>query len=230
MTAAPGMLRRMYDIVALFVLINTLAFGGLAAYLVGSGTVDVAKLRRVAAVLRGDGEESTTAEKEVGPQVTSNTSATAASPEVDNADLEDQGDVEVLHREAERIKVELGQRLALNNSILLKVRTEREAFKAERAAAHLEDQNEAALRRDVGFEKQVDIIESLVPKIAVRHLLGLSDPNEAAKILMAIETEKARKIVEAAKRGDDLSKMQLILQRMREAAPNRSAELDANGR
>jgi hypothetical protein len=36
---------------------------------------------------------------------------------------------------------------------------------------------------------------------------------------MAIEPDRARKIVEAAKRGPELAQMQTILQRLRDAAP-----------
>ena len=34
-------------------------------------------------------------------------------------------------------------------------------------------------------------------------------------MLMSLETDKAKKIVEAAKRGDDLAQMRIILKRMR---------------
>ncbi len=225
MMHSPGILKRTYDIVALFALANVLALGGLAVYLVGSGAVSGEELREIAVVLRGGAKDLATG-GEAKPEPLARTPEATASVEVDNAGTDAQMEVEILRREAERIKVELDQRLALNNSILLKVRTEREAFKAERQAAQREDQAEVALRRDVGFEKQVAIIESLAPKIAVQHLLGMSDPDEAAKILMAIETGKARKIVEGARRGDELTRMQVILQRVRDAAPNRSAELD----
>lgn len=225
----PGALRRTYDIVALFALLNVLGFGGLAAYLVGSGALEKDKVRQIASVIRGDVEESQTDGEAAVPESTSPVPVPESPLQVDNAGLQAQMDVEILHREAERIKVELDQRLAVNNSILLKVRTEREAFKGERDAAKREAQAEAAIRRDVGFEKQVAIIESLKPTIAVQHLLGISNPDEAAKILMAIDTNKARKIVEAARRGDELIRMQVVMQRIRDVAPNRSARLDKNG-
>ena len=125
-------------------------------------------------------------------------------------------DIEILQREAERVKVELDQRLVLSNSILLKVKTEREEFKAEREAAVRRDEQTRNLVRDEGFEKQIAIFEALSPKVAVQHLISMNNPEEAAKVLTALDADRARKIVEAAKRGSEMSQMQAILQRIRE--------------
>ena len=213
--AEGGIVKRAYDAVALFALLNIVAVGGFVAYLTTSGIVDGEKLREMIGLLRADGDEDQDAEGEEGATADTAATVVAARKDVNNADQQAQIDVEILHREAERIKVELEQRLALSNSILLKVRNEREAFKAEREAAADQTAQERAARRDVGFEKQVAIFSSLSPKIAVQHLLGLNDPSEAARMLMSLETDKAKKIVEAAKRGDDLAQMRIILKRMR---------------
>jgi hypothetical protein len=53
----------------------------------------------------------------------------------------------------------------------------------------------------------------------VQHLLAMSDPDEAARILTAIDSDRARKIVEAARRDPELSQMQMILQKVRDAGP-----------
>ncbi len=127
--------------------------------------------------------------------------------------------------EAERIKAELDQRLALNNSIMLRVTAEKESLQRQREEAVKREQAVAAERASEGFQKQIAIYEGLAPKVAVQHLLSLNDPEQAAKILMEMETRKAKKIVEAAKRGDQLARMQAILERVREVAPDRSREL-----
>jgi hypothetical protein len=44
-----------------------------------------------------------------------------------------------------------------------------------------------------------------------------------------MSTGRAKKIVEAAKRGDQMSKMKAILRRIRDVAPDRTGELDPNG-
>jgi len=134
-------------------------------------------------------------------------------------------DVEVLRLEAERIKTELDQRLALNNSIMLRVMTEREAFRRERQAAALREQAAAAARDEAGFRKQIAIYQGLPAKLALQHLLDLNDPDEAARILLELDTPQAKKIVESAKRGEDMVKIEEILRRVRDVAPGQAVEL-----
>ena len=222
----PSIFRRAYDTVALFALLNVLALGGLGAYLVASGAVDAEKARRIGAVLRG----------EDSPQAQARVPEEPVAAETDTTDSESGGDVvarsqmemEILRREGERIKAELDQRLALNNSILLRVMTERERFQQERDETARQQKAALDIRREEGFKKQIAIYESLAPKVAVQHLLAMSEPDEAAKVLLEIQTRKAKKIVEAAKRGDQMEKMKAILKRVREVAPDRSAEIEAN--
>ena len=63
----------------------------------------------------------------------------------------------------------------------------------------------------------------------MEHLLSLGEPDEAAKVLLELTTRKAKKIVEAAKRLDQIAKMKVILRRVREVAPERSSELEGPG-
>lgn len=227
MTGEGGIIKRTYDMVALFVLINVLGVGGLAGYLVSTGMVDGKMLRTMGMVLKGD---------ELVPVDEGEKEATAPGDEVkkphavrrgdiDNAGPQAQMEIELLQRESERVQVELDQRLNLINSILLRVKNEREAFKQERTKAEKADAAETEERRDVGFEKQIAILEAVSAKVAVKHLLGMNDPQGAAQVLMALDTDKAKKIVEAARRGDDLVQMQEILRHLRTAAPARSEKL-----
>ncbi len=226
MTTNPSIFRRAYDAVALFALLNMLALGALAAILVMSGAVNVEKAQRVVAVMRGDEPPPTEA---AVPEQPAKAMTNAGGAETGgDVVAESERDAEILRRESERIKAELDQRLALNNHILLRVMTEREGFQEKREQAKKQQQASYDQRHEEGFKKQIAIYESLAPKIAVEHLLAMSDPDEAAKILLEIQTRKAKKIVEAAKRGDQMKKMKTILQRVREVAPDRSAELESN--
>lgn len=229
MIGGEGILKRTYDTVALFVVVNVVGATVLLAYLISAGVLSGEKVRTIGMVLRGesvvaDPDDKTTGGDEPAPVNVARATALAAT--VDNADPQTQMEIELLQREAERVRVELDQRLELINSILLKVQTERKAFKRERETAAQVEKAEQDKRRDKGFEKQVAIFESLAPKIAVQHLLGMNDPDEAAKILIALETDKAKRIVEAARRGADLAKMRGILRRLRDVAPGRSAALE----
>ncbi|UCE60335.1 MAG: hypothetical protein JSU63_01030 [Phycisphaerales bacterium] len=216
-----SIIRRAYDTVALFALLNVAAVIGILAFLIGTGAIDGEKVSRAAAALRGELPVAEEGAVE-GLQIAED-DPDKALEEGSVAEL--QMDIEIVRREAERIKEELRQRLALNNSILLRVATEREAFKTEREDAARQAQAEHAQRETKGFEKQVAIYESLSPKTAVQHLLGMEDTEEAAEMLLAMKTRKAKKIIEAAKGGDQTAQMMKILQRVREVAPARSAEL-----
>lgn len=230
MNGEGGVVKRTYDMVALFVLLNVLGVGGLAGYLVSTGIIDGETMRTIGMVLRGD-ELVPVAddEAETAAAPDENKKAAAGRPgDIDNADPQAQMEIELLRRESERVQVELDQRLSLINSVLLRVENERKDLKRERAEAAKQDATETEQRRDGGFEKQIAIFDALSPKVAVQHLLGMNNPQEAAKILIALDTDKAKKIVEAARRGDDLTQMQEILHRLRDAAPSRSAELQEN--
>ncbi len=225
MTTHPSIFKRAYDTVALFALLNLLAVGGLGAYLVGSGVVNAEKARRIVSVLRGEDLAQTdtaatqppaeAATKAGGPDTGTGTAAVS------------QMDIEILRRESERIEAELDQRLALNNSILLRVMTERERFQKEQEESAQQQEASRKRRGEDGFKKQLAILEALSPRVAVQHLLAVSDPDDAARILLEIDTRKAKKIVEAAKSGDQMETMKLILRRVREVAPQRSAELES---
>lgn len=223
MMTNPSILRRLYDAVALFALLNLLVLGGVTAYAVSTGIADGEKIRRIAAVVRGE-DQMDQAGPGVEPSEAPSEPAEPASTE--DAIAESQMGLEIMHREADRIKAELDQRLALNNSIMLRVMTEREAFKQELEAAAEHEKAASRERQKEGFDKQVEIYQGLAPKVAVEHLLGLPEPDEAARLLLEMDTRKAKKIVEAAKRPDQMRQMKVILQRLREVAPDRSSELN----
>jgi len=223
MTRPPGIVKRLFDSVALFALINMALLIAFIGYLSATGALTGARLRQIGMVLRGAPLSATRpadAASKPGP------AATAAAQV--KLPAETDTDIEIAFREAERIKTELEQRVALSNSILLKVRTEREAFQKERDAAKQRDEAAAQVQREEGFKKQVAILEALAPKVAIQHLLSIPDPDEAAKVLTSMDTAKAKKIVESAKRGDEMTKMKTILQRVREVAPTRLADLNRN--
>jgi hypothetical protein len=219
MMTNPSIFRRAYDGLALFAMLNLVVVGGLGAYLIGSGVADAEKIRRVAAVLRGEDESDVDAEAPPAP-------AEVVVPETAEVSAAmSQMDLEIMRREAERIKAELDQRLALNNGIMLKVMTEREAFHKEREAEAKRKEIASQEQNREGFAKQIEIYEGLMPKVAVEHLLSLPEADEAARILLEMDTRKAKKIVEAAKRPEHMQQMKVILQRLREVAPDRSSEL-----
>lgn len=218
-----SLLKRTYDYVAMFALLHVVAAVGVGAYLIGSGAVTPEKLRRVVAVLRDD--DPATREPEDQPREPKAVLASAeVGGEIGFAPTSDDG--ELLRLEAQRIKAELDQRLTMNHNIMLRVTTQRDAFMREKQSAQEAARQVAKQRREEGFLKQLAIFEALSPKIAVEHLLNLPSSDEAARFLLEMDTRKARKIVESAKSGAELQRMQTILQRIRDVAPDRSVELE----
>ncbi|MCH8223641.1 MAG: hypothetical protein IH868_09560 [Chloroflexi bacterium] len=212
--SATSLVRKTYDGIALFSVLNVVFVGGLVAYLISSGAVDAEKFRKFVAVIRGaelaetDGANADPAvveETGTPPQGLPFTPATA------------QIDLEVYRREADRIQEELRQRLALSNSILLRTTTERQNFRREREDAAKESEGKKRERQTAGFQKQVAILEGVKPKTAIEHLLSIGDPEEAAAILMGMDDRRAKRIVEAAKTPSQRQKIGAILQKLKDA-------------
>ncbi|MBI4717328.1 MAG: hypothetical protein HY763_05950 [Planctomycetes bacterium] len=220
----PTLFRRVYDAAALLAVLNVAALAAGVGFLAGSGRLGPEQLRQIAAVIRGE-LPTPPAPAQAAPPVPVPAAGTEEPGLSDLPPVGSQTDLEIMRREAARIQEELRQRMALNNSILLKVATAREEFKRERDAAKQQDKVAGEDRQAAGFEKQVEIYEGLAPRLAAQHLLGLSDPDEAARIMVAMDARKAKKIVESAKSGEEMQRMMGILQRVREVAPTRSAKL-----
>lgn len=212
-------LRSLYDAAALLAVLNFVVLGGVVGYFTANGTLDAARVRKAVEALRGNAERSLPVQQADTPK-----HSVAGAP-VRTPFSEEQADL--MQREAERLKTEVDQRVALANSIMLKVKTEREAFRREQDAAAKQQEANRAKQHDEGIQKQLEILTSLGPKTALGHLLALNDPDKAARMLAAMDTDRAKKIVESAKRGDDLARMQVILQRMESATPAGRGELRA---
>lgn len=221
-----SLLKRVYDGMALFALLNMVALVSVGGYLLGTGSVNGEMVRGVVDVLKG-GEV-------VDPDAPSEASDAPAVPVADVVEPEQfamssQVDLEILRREADRYKEELRQRLALNNSILLKVTAEREAFQQEQATVMARGRADRESRQSQGFAKGVEILEAMKPKVAMRHLLADGDLDEAAKILATMETRKAMSIVEAAKSPEDVSLMNRVMQRIRHRESGESSKQGGDG-
>ncbi len=216
-------IRSIYDAVALVAVVNAVVLASVLGFLAANGTLNAETVRKAVQVLRG-GTPETPVSVVQAENVKGSTSPTPAHAVVS------EGEMDLMQREAERLKIEIDQRVALANSIMLKVRTERETFRKEKDAAGKQQEADRSRQHDEGFQKQLQILTSLRSKTALEHILALNDPDKAAQMLAAMDTDRAKKIVESAKRGDDLTKMKLILQRMQDVAPAGGGELRAQAK
>lgn len=222
MTDQPSLVRRVYDGMTMFALLNIVGLVGLLAFLSSSGAINIEKVRQIVGVMRGDGAGSVEADSSDDPAGTGLTEQMKDAAVVSESDA----DVQVMRLEGERIKAELDQRLALNNSILLRVTAAHERFQETRDAAQQQDAKSRQKRRSDGSKKQIAIYEALSPKVAIEHMLGLPDSADAAAIFLQMDTRKAKKIIEAAKRPDEKESMMRILRQVRELEPGTFDKLD----
>jgi len=234
MTGNSSILRRVYDGLSMFALLNLVGLVGLLALLSSSGTINIDKVRRIVGVMRGEEPAGQPVHRLTGPiDGTNKGEASEAAPATEQpvaaARNESDTDVQIIRLEGERIKTELDQRLALNNSILLRVTTERERFQRERDVAEKQQDQALRKRQSDGFRKQIAIYEALSPKVAVEHLLSLPDLDDAAVIFLEMDTRKAKKIIEAAKRPDQKETVMTILRRIREIEPEKFESLSDSG-
>ena len=214
-------MKRVIDILALLAALHFLGLGGLTAYLYAQGMLTPKKLRAMVEIARETDEEDT------GEAATDERGAPDAGGAVADTAVASGGrsnstvDLEITRREKERIEMELAQQLALVNSIMLRVTSERESFKRERAQALAEDEAAAAHRQQEGYQTSVELYNGLAPKNAVRYMLAL-EPTEAARILLRMDQRKATKLIEAAKTPEQFAKMKAILDEVKEVEPTRT--------
>ncbi|MFQ5413625.1 MAG: hypothetical protein ACE5E6_04115 [Phycisphaerae bacterium] len=216
--AGGSVLRRGYDLVALFALLHMAALVGVGVFLVGTGRLDRAKVQRIAKVVRGEDEAP-------DDQDPDQLASTIVEPEA-RPPVESETEREIVRREGDRVKVELDQRLATINRLMLRLSTKRDAFRREVAENATRQAETEKVGRHEGFKKQLAYIESLKPKVAVKHLLAIPDPDDAATFLLQMDERKGKKIIEAAKTGVQLVKMQDILRRVAKVAPDKSLALN----
>ena len=207
------MVKRIYHVIALIALLNLVVGAGIVAFLAGSGRVTRGHLDAVVETLRGYGE----LEEEAEPA--------SDAPERSAGESEDEiGSVgsekeEITRRNLERQITQAEQRLLLATRTMMDVRRRREEFEREREAAAAEEIQKEEEQAADGFKKDVEFLESLTPKVALDRLL-LRPVDDAARMLMVLDTRRGKKIIETAhKNPQKWESMVPILQRLRELSP-----------
>lgn len=208
MKTEPGIVRRVYDAAALFALLNLVVAAGLTGFFAMNGALSGKNVREAVRALRGE----TCAVPAAAPI---GVKTVAGSAEVKPQRVAfDEVELDLMQREAERLRTEVDQRVALAQSIMLRVKAEREKLRQEKEEFAKQEEAERLRWQEAGFQKQLEILTSLSPKMALEHMFAMNDVDKAARILAAMDSDRAKKIVESAKRGEDLVRMKQILERM----------------
>ncbi|GMU36568.1 MAG: hypothetical protein KJ057_11045 [Phycisphaerae bacterium] len=245
MTAIRGWIRQGYDLAAVFSMLNLLALAGVAAYLVVGGHLTPERVRQVVEVMRGTavaapeeglagdgaGAEGAEPATDDAPAAAESTGVIAEEPIVaarprTSSDLTQTSLIEreIALRERNRFEVEINQRLALSESIMLQITTRLDELNARRAAFEKAKQEEAGVKDEEGFRKELEVFNSLKPTQAFDYLIR-KDADQAARLLMEMDTRTVAKILESAKSAEHKAKADEILSAIRKVAPARAAEV-----
>lgn len=237
-----ALMRQAWNGVAVFSVFNLAGMAALTGVLAAKGALSRDRMRQMVAVLRGEfdgkvpisGEDSV--ESSPAPQATEPASTPHLSEPLmtmtSGSPLDQSRTVlaaqEMAMRQKQRFEAEVQQRLALANSVLLDIAQKREALKAEREAFERQKQQVAVLRDEEGFKKELDVFNTLKPAQAFDYL-ARKDAAQAARILMAMDSRTAAKILEAARSPEQKQKADEILTRMREVAPAKADAAASTG-
>ncbi|MEK6675109.1 MAG: hypothetical protein AABZ47_05565 [Planctomycetota bacterium] len=221
---AKSLVKRVYDGLALVAVLNVLTLGGIIGYAIYGGWIDKGKVTQIGAVIRGEKPDASNSEDAASSTSTKKESIKGKKAMVPSDDP--LADLQVLHLEEERAKVELEQQLALVQSMMLKVTSEREALRQERKVVQKPKEEVVKSQHQEGMKRQLEIYEGLAPKVALDHLLAMEDPDEAARVLAGLDPRKAKKILESAKTPQQMRQMQAVLARVAAVAPDRTVALN----
>lgn len=208
-----AMLKKVYRLAALMALLNVLAVGGLVSVLAMQGKLSRERVEAVAKALR-EGPAPVEAAGEA-PVVEEGKSAPTTQPAAPEASRE-----ALSRRNFERLKAEAAHRLVLANRTMVDLTRQREQFQREMEEQSRTNKQRAAAQGEATFQKDLELISQEAPKVAIEHLL-LRPVDDAARLLMAMDVRKGKKMIETANKDPrNWARFTPVLQKLRELAPD----------
>ncbi|HNO77917.1 MAG TPA: hypothetical protein PKN33_07630 [Phycisphaerae bacterium] len=206
---------KFYQFIALVALIHFAAILVGVGWLIQSGKLNKENVLAIAGVL-GFGDDAGTDD---GADTDESTATEAASPQKgkSSAPVTNSVQEELARRSLQRAVTQAEHRRELAQRAMLDVRRRREELErlAEQQTTKVEKQTKEKAKE--GFKKDLEILSSLKPKIALDSLLARS-VDDAAQMMLLMETRQAKKIMEAARKDDGKwTQMIAIENKMREA-------------
>ncbi|NOX58273.1 MAG: hypothetical protein GXP29_05365 [Planctomycetes bacterium] len=191
---------KIYRIVAVLAVIHAMLLLGGVAMLAKSGKLGKENLLAIAKVLGFAGEEAAdedavAGESDATPEQAASKMAT--KPSMVSGSIEE----ELARRSLQRAVADAENRRVLAKRAMLDVRRRREGLERLMAQRSVKDEKQTKQKEQRGFQKDLEILSSLKPKIALDSLLARS-VEDAAQVMLAMETRQAKKIVEAARKDD----------------------------
>jgi flagellar motility protein MotE (MotC chaperone) len=200
---------RVYQILALACITLTLSIGGLAAYLGFTGRLNAENVATMVKMLRGQPLQ----DEDEGVEEVAMTLPSGASAEQVTVNEEA---VELANLQLDRRRQEIADQSQALRMLQASVAQERENLREARMKFLAE--YEAAQRRnqDAGFRGQLELYESMQPKLVKEVFMGL-DEALAAQYLSAMDARMASKVLTEFKTDEEKLRMQRLLELMRTA-------------
>lgn len=203
------MFRRIVSILGILSLVAVLAAGGAAAYLAVKGTLNKQSLKTAVAAVTSQPAQAGAAASQ--PGTTSQPGPAPASKllaEGRQTEAAAMGELEMFRRQVnnERSMVEAAR---------LEMQRERERMDQQRKQWEANRQKDLEASQQSGAQKELEILSSIKPAQALSVLRGKPDP-QAARSIMAMETRKAKKIIELCKTTEETEWRKRILELIRE--------------
>lgn len=207
------MLKKTYHMIAALALLNLLALGAGIFYLVSKKGLDAERVRKIAAVLRGEDQvDQDGSDESPDDQEARGSGLSVLSKE------EERVNDEIRWRNADRYRAQIEQRLKFINVARLDVDRRREEFQRLREKERAELRKRESIAAQPGYQKELDIISALKPKVALKQIMSMSDA-DAARILFQLENRKVKRIFEAAKMDAELEKLITVRRLIRDIQP-----------
>jgi hypothetical protein len=213
------LITKVFSIVSVIAVATLLAGGTFVGYLTGTGKLSASRIETIAGVLRGELDPPLqTHAPEVGP-TTAPVAAAPAEPrgstESELRDLRQRQHLETL--ENERAARDLAAQRLLLDQVLQHVVQEQERLANDKTEFAKQREKIKDTARDVGFQKELELVSGLQPRQAKEHLLRLwqKQPADAVRLLNAMDEGRARRILEQFKTPEELQTQSDLLEQIR---------------
>jgi hypothetical protein len=191
-----AMLKRFYHLLALLAMINLFAVVGLVLFLHLTGRLTGERVQQMVTVLRGEFPTTQTAASQ---PTAAETPPQASGTEI--ARRQDEKELQALVRN--RHEREIRDRGMLDDKIQLETRQLLEKLEKKEKQLREEKKQLASESEQVGFERQLNVLSKVEPKLALQLLKGQMKEPDAVQLLMKMDENRVKAIVNACKTEED---------------------------
>jgi flagellar motility protein MotE (MotC chaperone) len=224
--------KKIFSILVLTLAVNFLALAGGIGYLYGTKKLDKDKVHAIRDIVfpttAPSDADATTQPSDGGPT----TRSTFGLDEVlaTHAGMPAAEQVQLVHRTAdfrvadlERRQSELNALHDLVKNAETKLKSEREAFEAQRKALETREQEATRLASDKGFQDALKLYGTMKPKQIKDVFVGLSD-EVVVRYMRAMEPRQVSKILKEFKTPAELERVKVLMEQVRSAEASVSAK------